>query len=171
MADVDGTCSIVAGTSMAEYYTRKGYAKTLGHSSYKKIFTSMVQMGYGSGAYNGTTTADSKFYKVLSAYYKSYKKNKYGYFIRDSVDYFVEANNKNAKPVVGHFHTTGTGHSMVIAGYYDVTVKYQKTKNSRMQTKTIRYYAVNDGWTNSTSGDARISYIDSKYLKSITRIM
>lgn len=60
---------------------------------------------------------------------------------------------------------------MVIAGYYDITVKYQKTKNSRMQTKTTRYYAVNNGWTYSTAGDARISYINSKYLKSITRII
>ena len=167
---VTGTCSMVAGTSLAEYYTRKGYSRTLGNSKYNRIFTSMVQMGYGSGAYTGRSTTDNKFHKVISAYYQSYEKNVRGDFENFFVDNYVASYNQNAKPVVGHFHS-GTGHSMVIAGYYDITVKYQKTKNSRMQTKTTRYYAVNNGWTYSTAGDARISYINSKYLKSITRII
>lgn len=55
-AIIKGSCSMVASTSAAEYYTRKSYAKTLNNSKYKNIFTSMVLIGFGAGAYNGEAT-------------------------------------------------------------------------------------------------------------------
>lgn len=156
---------------MAEYYTRKGYAKTLGNSKYKRIFGTMVTLGYGTGAYNGKETTRNKFYKVISAYYDIYEKMKDGEYVQSLVAKRIKEYNEKKKPVIGHFTAPNKdGHSMVIVGYYDITVSYQKTKQSKVETKTVRYYVVNDGWSYATSGGERISYVRDTYLKSITKI-
>ena len=158
---------MVASTSVAEYYTRYKYAKTLNNSKYTDIFCSMVLLGFGTEAYSGKDTISSRLYKVIKAYYKMYNKSGYGKYISSGVDKKVTSYNNKKKPVVGHFKAPNKeGHARVMAGYYDVTITYKKKKNSKEQTKTIRYYAVNDGWNTCTSGDACLSYIRSDYLKN-----
>ena len=164
---VKGTCSMVAGTSIAEYYTRNNYATTLKKSQFGKIFCSLVLLGYGTGIYDGTTTRSSKVYKVIDAYYKIYNRYGYGKYASSNVAAKIESYNRNKKPVIGHFKApNGEGHAMVIMGYYEVTIEYKKKKNSATQTEKIRYYAVNDGWNLCYSGDARVSYIRDSYLKN-----
>lgn len=166
-AIINGSCSMVASTSAAEYYTRKGFAKTLNSSKYKNIFSSMVLIGFGTGAYNGESTQYSKLHQVIGTYYNSYGKSGYGKYVTTKVGDEITAYNKKQRPVVGHFQAPNKdAHAMLIVGYYDVTVNYKKTKDSKPESMTVRYYAVNDGWNNATSGEKRISYIRSDYLKN-----
>lgn len=80
---------------------------------------------------------------------------------------------KKEKPVLGSFKApNGDGHSMAIAGYYDITVQYKKKKNDKKYVKeTTRYYVVNDGY-HLARGDksGRIQYINEKYLKAIVKL-
>lgn len=78
----------------------------------------------------------------------------------------IEKLHNNAIPVKGKFVALNEDcHAMVIAGYYDITVKYKKSRSSSYSYITYRYYTVNDGWKHSTKGDRRIQYIRRKYLK------
>ena len=166
--NISGSCAMVASTSVAEYYTRKGFAKTLNYSKYKQIFSSFVSLGIGSGVYDRKKTYCGRLYDVVNKYYCSYDYWGYGKNTTTNIENEISKYNKNKKPVVGHFRApSGDGHSMVILGYYDVTVKYKKKKSdSKYKTNKIRYYAVNDGWENCKSGDKRVSYIRSSYLTS-----
>lgn len=157
---------------MAEYYSRRGYAITLRHSKYKKIFATMVNLGFGTGAYrHGYGTTNSKLSKVLSAYYDIYKKYLDGEYILTSLNDKISSYNRICKPVIGHFKApNGDGHDMVIVGYYDIKISYQKYKNSGKYLKTTRFYVVNDGWHYSIGGSGRVQYINAKYLKGITRL-
>lgn len=161
---ISGSCSMVASTSAVEYYTRKNYAKTLNSSKYKNIFSAMVLIGFGTGAYGGKSTQYSKLYQVIKIYYNSYGKTGYGKYVTTKVGDEITAYNKKQRPVVGHFQAPNKeAHAMLIAGYYDVTVIYKKTKDSKPETMTVRYYAVNNGWNNAASREKRISYKRSDY--------
>ena len=165
--NISGTCSMVASTSVAEYYTRKNYAKTLGRFKTNQLFSSLVLMGFGTGAYTGNSTKYALLYNVINKFYNTYNKTNYGKYITENVKKEVNAYNRRNRPVVGHFRApNGEGHAMVIAGYYEVTITYQKKKNGTKGKKVIGYYAVNDGWNECTSGNRVLSYVRSDYLKN-----
>ncbi len=164
---VSGTCSEVACTSIAEYYTRKRFAKTLGYNKYKNIFNSMILLGYGIGAYDGMGTDVGSIYKIVNSYYTTYGFKGYGTRKTISIRSNISDYNKKKKPVLGSFVSPkGEGHSMVVAGIYELKITYKKTSKSKQKSVTVYYYAVNDGWYKATSGDNKISYIDEKYLKN-----
>ena len=60
---------------------------------------------------------------------------------------------------------------MVIAGYYDIKVRYKDKAKEAYKSKIYRYYTVNDGWKICYKGNYRIQYIRSDYLKGIVKLL
>ena len=164
---IDGSCSLVASTSVAEYYTRKNFARTMGHSNYKPLFGMLTTIGFSTGAYNGASTDSTKLYKVVNSFYNIYSKTGYGKCYTRDLENTIKRYNKNKRPVIGHFVAPNNdAHAMVIAGCYEATVTYKQKKNSTPKKNTMKYYVVNNGWFSATSGTKRLSYVRSDYLKN-----
>ena len=167
---ISGTCSLVAATSVAEYYNRKKYTSIKNFSD-KPQFVKMVAAGYLTKAFNGNGTVTGKLPKVFEKYYSSYKIK-----LSSNNDIFrtentIKSYNKNAKPVVGHLEApNGKSHTVVVIGTYDVTMKYRKKLSKKYTTKTFKYYAICDGWNDCSSGNKRVQYVEAKYLKCITKL-
>lgn len=186
--EVHGTCGFVASTTEIEYYTRKKLAETLYHKDFKIIFSTMVNLGFGSGGYHNTNTSKSKkssskeslgispknLAPLFTKYYKMHSKNNIkGEYSTSSMKSIINNYIKNQKPVLGSFKApNGDGHFMAIAGYYDITVQYKNNKrDKKYSTETTRYYVVNDGYNLATgSKGGRIQYINEKYLKTIVKL-
>lgn len=178
-----GTCAETASVSAIEYYYRKGYGGTKGHSDRQLIFNRVLNQAIQCGAYpakgNKGGTYNKKLRTAISGYYDYYKVNLDGNydssFLRSTVQKSI---NNKVKPVIGHFHApNGEGHDMCINGYYDITVCYKKTRKSTTYSSvTYRYYRVNNGWfyapsSDSSMTDERLQYIREEYLISITKIV
>ncbi len=168
---ISGSCAEVSATSVAEYYTRKGYAVTLGHKNATDIFTKMVNYGFITGAYTGTSTYTSKLKMIYTEYYKGYKKSLTGKYITSGIETHINNYNIYAKPMsISIQAPNGDDHTVTVAGLYDIIVKYKKKKGDAYSTSTYTYYAINDGYKGSTSGDARIQYVRKKYVYGATYI-
>lgn len=179
--DAPGTCSEVAGTSVAEYYYRKGYGGTLGHSDRQTIFNRLLLEATECGAYpahpkNGGTYS-SKFKNAMTGYYDYYNVDLKGNYDTLLLKSKIENSLSSYKPLIGNFSTSASSHAMCICGYYDITVRYKKTSGASSYSYiTYRYYRVNDGqksgfvqYENQTND--RLQYIYEGYLTSITRIV
>lgn len=168
--DISGTCALVAATSVAEYYNRKGYTSIKNFSA-KQQFVKMVAAGYLTKAFNGTGTVTGKLPKAFEKYYSSYKIKLSGNNDMFNMDKTIKSYNKNAKPVVGHLKApSGDAHAVVVIGAYDVTMKYRKKSSEKYKTKTFKYYAICDGWNDCSSGNMRVQYVEAKHLKCITKL-
>lgn len=169
-----GTCSEVAATILTEYYNRKGKCvirkgDTKGYIiNWKPYFRQYLNIAYYDlKIYDGEGTTTNKVQKLFKPFYKANEKSMVGdrdvWFVKDT----IESYNKNGKPVLGNFEApNGDRHSMIIAGYYDITVKYRNKTSESYKYKVYRYYVVNNGWKTWYSGNYRIQYIRAEYLKN-----
>ena len=95
-----------------------------------------------------------------------YEKSMIGKKYTTSLSDNIERLHKKAVPVIGTFASpSGDWHSMVITGYYDITVVYRTGNKTNYKSTTYRYYTVNNGWKYCSQGDQRIQYIRRSYLK------
>lgn len=141
---ISGTCSLVAATSVAEYYNRKKYTSIKNFSA-KPQFVKMVAAGYLTKAFNGNGTVTGKLPKVFEKYYSSYKIKLSGNNDMFQMDKTIKSYNKNAKPVVGHLKAPNEdAHAVVVIGAYDVTMKYRKKipENIKQRHLNIMRYAM-----------------------------
>lgn len=171
-ANIDGSCTEVAGTSLQEYYTRKKYAKTYAIGDYRNAFTKLVDLGIKNGAYNKKSTQNGLAKNILTDYYRYFKRPLIGGFMTKNLYNRVKAKNATGKPVIGHFRVGAEGHSMIIIGCYKYEYYVQATKKNSSKVKATKYvYAVCDGWHDCAKGDERVAYIFADYLKSITELV
>lgn len=140
-ASINGTCGVVACTSIAYYYsTVKGYSNI--PSDKNTIFARFVNDYYHITGTEGT-------------YANTYKSsipwlfNEYGYTIKASrvtlLYKFTKMREQAEAGIPTTFSTSGTAlygsHAMVVIGYKKYTINYGNNK-----TKTETYYMLDEGW-------------------------
>lgn len=175
---INGTCSEVAATILSEYYNRKercvissdrkGY-----QSTWFPYFDKYITIASCLGIYKSSGGTDSdRLCIIFEPFYNMYNKSMEGKKYTSNLSDNVDKLHKKAIPVIGTFVAPNKeAHSMVIAGYYDITVVYRTESNTNYKSTTYRYYAVNNGWDSSCKGDKRIQYIRRSYLKhNITQL-
>ena len=185
-----GTCSEVAITSLVEYYHRKnrdgGRISTIKGSNgkvdttgsfdiWKKQFFRILDYAIAINAYDledpDGGTASSKIDNVVTKYYEANRKDLKGNRDTTFLKSKIESYNEAAKPVLGSLKApNGSGHSVVIAGYYDIKVEYKKKESAKYKSKVYRYYVINDGWKTCYSGNDRVQYVREEYVKAIVKI-
>ena len=177
-AKLTGTCSEISATILTEYYNRKKRCVILPSAGrmqqeWFKPFANYIETAKSLGIYPADSDGGTCYeYRMTTPFYKKYNKSmKSIHYTKNVSDKIEELHNK-AIPVIGGFTApNGDGHSMVIAGYYDITVKYKKKGKNTYSYITYRYYTVNDGWQHCTEGNKRIQYVRRQYLdKSIYQI-
>ena len=187
-----GTCSEVAITSLVEYYHRKnkdsgrissikGFDGTTDSSGaigvWKDQFYQILDIAIDNEAYDiydpKGGTWPSKICGIITDYYDVYKKKLEGNRDTTLIKSTIKSYNDSAKPVIGNLTApNGEGHTIVIAGFYDITVAYRNNTSEKWKSKTYRYYAINDGRKTCLEGDKRIQYVRAEYLDSdITKIV
>lgn len=174
-----GTCVQVAGASMTEYFTRKGFSKTYEGAKYIYAFSEMLlrtmmdnQITFvkGKNGVESSGTHPHYFPYMYEYFYLRHNKKTKGYLWDHDYE-SVKNLNKLSRPVHGTFYAPNKdGHSMVINGAYEITIEYKEKKKDKSKTKTYVYYTVNDGYKDSTKGDGRVQYVQRKYCGNITTL-
>ncbi|WP_156922977.1 hypothetical protein [Eubacterium xylanophilum] len=178
-----GTCVQVTGSIMAEYYTRKGFAKTYEGAKYINAFKEMLYITFfdnqihfkklGNGEVWSSGTED---YYVPTMYEKFYQRhnNKTRGFRETDVDNlysFIKNTISFSRPVHGGFVAPDkSAHAMSICGAYEITVEYKEKKKGKAKTKKYVYLVVNDGAKDCDDGNKRVQYIQKKYLDGIVTL-
>jgi hypothetical protein len=182
----EGTCAEVAITSLVEYYHRKnrdggrlscvkgkdGKVDLTGDVSvwiyqYLGILSHAIAVdAYDQNDPEGGTIT-GKMDDIISGYYKGFGKGLRGNIDLTFLESKIESYNEKAKPVIGNLTAPNDdGHSVVIAGYYDIKVEYKKKASDKYKSKVYRYYVINDGWHTCDSGNYRVQYVRDEYLES-----
>jgi len=168
-------------TTLVEYYNRKNLdtARILNdtkgmQATWRDYFVELVDIAIGLNLIDledgGTYRVGSQ--KILNKFYEKYKKTltatRYTTQIASKIESYIAA----GKPVVVSLDApNGDAHSVVICGYYDISIRYNDSIGTSHSVASYRYYVINDGWKNGYHTDnERIQYVNSKYVSDIIRI-
>lgn len=142
-ASVNGTCGVVACTSVVYYYaTQKDYSNIPANKN--TLFAKLIDY-YGITGSEGTY---SNTYKNAIPWLFS----EYGYTISASrataINKYTKMRTKAQAGILTVLATSGTerykSHAMVVIGYKTYAITY--TSGSKTKTTTETYYAVDEGW-------------------------